>query len=135
MLKLNLPTVDLESSENGKWFDFNDTISFRIARDGNKNHKRALQSRFKQIAKMREKNDFQRIERLTNEMMAKHILKDWKGVMEATAGGEEKALEFNESNALSIISDPMYQIIKEFITDCSQEGSEFETGEDEIVKK
>ena len=130
IMKLNLPTVDLETAEDGKWFPFNDTISFRVARDGNRNHKRALQNKFKSIEKMRTKNDFAAVERLTNEMMVKYILKDWKGLED-----DGQALPFSEDAALNVISNPEYEIIKEFITDCSQDRSEFETGEDEIVKK
>jgi len=136
MLKLNLPTVDLETAEDGKWFDFNETISFRVARDGNKAHKRAMQNRFKQLEKMRDKHDFKRIEAFTNEMLAKYILKDWKGIIEQGVGDKkDKALPFDETNAMSIISDPAYEIIKEFITDCSQSSVDFETGEDDTVKK
>lgn len=134
MKGLNLPTVDLETAEAGKWFDFNETMSFRIAKDGNAKHKRAVQGKFAQIEKLRGRNDFNRIEALTNELMSKYILKDWKGVTEETDEGTV-VLPFSSEVALTILSNPAYEIIKEFVLDCSQSRTDFETGEDELVKK
>ena len=44
-------------------------------------------------------------------------------------------LDFNADTALSIITDPQYEQIKNFIVDCSRDESEFESEEEEIVKK
>ena len=131
MLKLNLPSVDMDAASEGVWFTFTDTISFKVARDGNPKHKRALQSKIKQIEKMREKGDYNRIENLTNELMVRYILKDWKGITE----GDDKELPFAQDTALTILSDPQYEQIRNFIVDSSRDESEFETEETEIVKK
>ena len=131
MPKLNLPSLNMDVSTEGKWFQFNDDIRFKVARDGSPKHKRALQSKLKQIEKLRDKGDYNRIEHLTNEMLVRYILKDWEGIEEE--GG--RALDFTQDNALSIISDPQYEQIKNFIVDCSRDESEFESEEDETVKK
>lgn len=131
MLDLNLPSVDMDAASDGVWFPFTDKISFKIARDGNPKHKRALQGKVKQIEKMREKGDFNRIEHLTNELTVRYILKDWKGITE----GKGKELPFSQETALTILSDPQYEQIRNYILDCSRDESEFETQEDEIVKK
>ena len=131
MQKLNLPSVDMDKAEQGVWIDFTDTISFCIARDGNPKHKRALQSKLKQIEKMREKGEYKRIEHLTNEMTVRYILKDWKGITE----GKGVELPFAQDVAMTILSDPQYEQIRNFIIDSSRDEVEFETQEDEIVKK
>jgi len=130
MQKLNIPSVDMDHASDGVWFPYTSTISFKVARDGHPRHKRALQGKLKQIGKMREKGEFSRIEHLNNEMTVQYILKDWKGLKEGT-----KNLPFEQATALSIISDPQYESLKNFIVDCSQDESAFETQEDEIVKK
>ena len=131
MLKLNLPSVDMDAANEGVWFPFTDTISFKVARDGNPRHKRALQAKLKQIEKMRDKGDYSRIEHLTNEMTVRYVLKDWKGITE----GKDKELPFSPDIALTILSDPQYEQIRNFILDSSRDESEFETEEDDIVKK
>lgn len=131
MLKLNLPSVDMDAASEGVWFPFNDTISFKVARDGNPKHKRALQGKLKQIEKMRDKGDYNRIEHLTNELIVRYILKDWKGITE----GKGKELPFAPDVALTILSDPKYEQIRNFILDSSRDEVEFETEEEEITKK
>lgn len=130
MQALNIPSVDMDQANDGVWFSYTPTISFKVARDGHPRHKRALQGKLKQIAKMREKGEFSRIEHLNNELTVQYILKDWKGLKEGT-----KALPFDTSTALTIISDPQYEPLKNFVIDCSHEESAFETQEGEIVKK
>lgn len=131
MLKLNLPSVDMDAASEGVWFPFTETISFKIARDGNPKHKRALQAKVRQIEKMRDRGEYKRIEHLTNEFTVRYILKDWKGITE----GEGQELPFAEDTALTILSDPQYEQIRNFIMDSSRDESEFETEEEEIVKK
>ena len=131
MLNINLPKVNLDLAEDGKWFEFTDDISFKIARDNNPKHKRALQAKFKQIQKWQEKGDFRKIEHLTNEIIVRYLLKDWKGIKEE--GG--KMLPFSEDTALTIVSDPQYESIKEFIQDSSRDYMEFEVEVEETVKK
>jgi len=131
-MKLNIPQIDADLASEGKWFPFNDEVSFKIAQYGNPVHKRAVQAKFKHLQKLQERGEIERIERANNEILARCIVKGWRGLVED--GGRE--LEFTFDNALSIIADPTYRGIKDFITECSQMAGEFDTQDDEeeIVK-
>ena len=131
IMKLNVPTIDMELATDGKWFKYTDTISFKVARDGNPQHKRAIQNKFKAINKYRERGEVDRIERINNELMARCIIRDWEGLEEEGVG----PVPYSYETALSIISDPAYLGIKEFIVDCSSAAEEFDEQEEvDIVK-
>jgi len=127
-MKLNVPKIDMDLASEGKWFKFNDEISFKVARDGNPQHKRAIQNKFKAIQKHRDRGEVDRIERINNELIARCVLRDWKGLEEEGVG----AIHYSYEIALAIISDPAYQGIKEFIIECSSASEEFDEEADTI---
>jgi len=131
MLNLNLPRTDIDLATDGKWFQFTDDISFKVAQDGNPSHTRSLQSKLKQIQKLQDKGDYARAMYIHDQITCKNILKDWKGIREE---GVKADLPFSEESALTIITNPAYKSIKEFIQDCSRDESEFEEVKKEIVK-
>jgi len=131
MLKLNLPKTNIDLASDGRWVAFSDEISFKIAMDNNPGHKRAVQAKFKQIQKLREKSNFNRIEIINNELLVRYILKDWKGITEE--GG--KNLPFDEETALQILGNAEYQSIKDFIQDESREIDEYDSEVIATVKK
>lgn len=131
MLNLNLPKTDVDLATEGKWFQFNDEISFKIAQDGNPAHTRSLQSKLKQIQKLQDKGDFARAMHINDQILCKDILKGWKGIREE---GSTSDLPFSKETALTIISNPAYKSIKEFIQDCSKEDSEYEEVKEETLK-
>lgn len=129
-MNLNLPQTNLDDAVDGRWCDFNDTIRFKIAMSNNPKHKRAIQNKLKQIEKLRDKGDYSRVEIINNEILAQHILKDWEGLKD-----DGKALPFSQQAALSILNDPRYSPIREFIVDESMEFAEYEDEAEETVKK
>lgn len=129
-MKLNVPRIDVDLASEGKWFPFTDTVSFKVAKFGNPAHKRALQHKFKQMQKYRDRGEFAQLERLTDELTVRCLFKDWRGLEEE--GG--KPLEYSHDAALSIICDPQYLGIKEFVSDCAASGDFDEEDEEDIVK-
>ena len=122
MQELNLPSINMDVAEDGKWFVFNNDISFKVARDGNPKHKRALQSKFKQMTKLRERGDIARLEHMNTEMQAQYILRDWKGIKD----DKGKEVTYSMEVGLTVLSNPRYAQVKEFIQDCSADSAEFE---------
>ena len=128
-MNLNVPSLNMDLSSEGVWFNFTPDISFRIARDGNPAHERALQSRVKRFRKMEEKGEIRQLKQARNEMLSQYILKDWKGLKDGN-----KDLPFSQESALAIISDPQYESIKIFILESSMDDTEFENDLEVTVK-
>lgn len=128
---LNIPSIDIDLSTEGKWFEYGDTgIAFKIARNGNPQHKRALMGKANQIKKLTEKGDFNRANRINDEMIAQFILKDWRGVKNAN-----KSVDYTVDNGIALLTDPRYEDVANFIADCSHEYAEYEAQEtEELVK-
>jgi len=134
MLNLNLPRTDVDLATEGKWFPFSDEISFKVAQDGNPAHTRALQSKLKQIQKLQDKGDYARAMYIHDQITCKTILRGWKGIREEDGKGKDVDLPFSEDSALTIITNPAYKSIKEFVQDMSRDEQEFEEVKKEIVK-
>jgi len=129
MLNLNLPKLNIESETLGIWFQYNDKISFKVARYGNVEY-------IKQMLKFREEYqpmlDDKKIEeeeakRILAEIYASTILKDWRGIEDSG-----KELEYTVENGKEMLSDERYRDISEFITHRAQESSNYY--EEELVK-
>lgn len=128
-MDLNVTSINVDLSVDGVWFNLTPDISFKVARDGNPAHERALQSHIKRYRKMDEKGEARQIKQARNEMIAKYILKDWKGLKD-----NGKPLKFSEDVALAILSDPQYETIKTFVVECSLDDAEFEDDAEETIK-
>ena len=130
MLDLNVQAIDMDKASDGVWFVFNDNISFKVARVRNPGHERALQAKDKQIQKLEERGgESKKLERLRVEIMARYILKDWKGLKDG-----EKNLPYSESSAIEILLNPKYESIKLFILESATDYAEFEDGAEETIK-
>ena len=129
MFKLNVPSINMDLSAEGEWFNFTPEISFKVARDGNPSHERYLQSNVKRFRKLEDKGEVRQLKQMRNEIIVKYILKDWKGLKDG-----KKDFEFNQDNALAVISDPQYEAIKLFVLECSMDDMAFENDLEEIVK-
>lgn len=129
MFELNVPSLDIDKSIEGVWFNLTPEIAFKVARDGNPRHERALQSRVKRYRKLEEKGDSRQLKQARNELIVQFILKDWKGLKDG-----KKELAYSEETALAIISDPQYESIKLFVIECSLDDSVFENEAEEVIK-
>ena len=129
MFELNVPSLNMDLSTDGVWFNFTPDISFKIARDGNPAHERALQAGIKRFRKMEEKGEIRQLKQVRNELLTKYILKDWKGLTDG-----DEPLPYTQEAALAIISDPQYESIKLFILECSMDDSVFENDLEDTVK-
>ena len=129
MFELNVPSLNIDLSTEGVWFNFTPTISFKVARDGNPQHERALQAGIKRFRKLEEKGEMRQLKQARNELLTKYILKDWKGLTDAN-----EPLPYTQEAALAIISDPQYESIRDFVMECSLDDSVFEDDVEDTVK-
>ena len=112
MLNLNLPKVDIDQSEKGTWVDYDEKVSFLIARDGNKPYQNALKKMYKFHKRAIENSTMsnEKADDLLCEIVSKHILLDWKGI-----NSEGKPFLYTPENSYELLSTPDYFEIREWI--------------------
>ena len=126
----NFKKIDLDIATNGKWFKFDDNISFKIAKFQNPKHKRRLQAQQQAVDRYEERGDFVRRDRINAEILAETILLGWKGVEY-----EGKVVEYDQAKGAEMILDQSLGDNLLFISDCASNKVAFEEVEEKTVKK
>lgn len=128
-LQLNIKSVDLDAAAGGVWVDYDDGISFRIARANHPAYRNAVKRMHKQHKRQIDNGTMsdELSEKLLAELMAQHILVDWKGLKN---GG--KAFQYSVENATSFLQAPQYEEIRDWIM---AQANDIENYRSEGVKK
>ena len=123
-MKLNLPQIDTDKSEEGSWIDYSSGISFCIARDGNKGYTADMQKMYKQNRRFIENKSMtdEQADSLLSDLQAKHILKGWKGLKNGT-----KDFPYSLENAKLLLSDSSYQEVRDWIMEQAAEAENYRT--------
>lgn len=111
-LKLNLRGTDLDKATAGVWIEYEDGISFRIARANTPGYRDALRKMQRQHKRQIEQGTLSDIksDKLMSELMADWILLGWKGLK----NGKED-FPYTPENARAFLAEPAYADIKEWI--------------------
>lgn len=135
--KVNLSAIalDVDKDVEGIWHEFVPGLEVRIARLGNPNYKQHVAKLMKPFARMGKgglSND-ERLERVTKPAVAKHIIKDWRGMVEGEEGNEVDVV-YSAKKALEIILDPKFAPFYEWVIQTSSDNEEYtQAFEDELA--
>lgn len=105
--------LDNKKETEGVWFDFDEEISFKIAKHENPNwalEMLVLLKPYQQKLQRGKELEPSVYSDILNKVTAKTILKDWKGLEE----------EFTYENAVTLLKDESLKHVKEFILEKSQ---------------
>lgn len=127
MLDLNVPALDLELSEQGKWFVYDGDIRFRIAMHNNPVHRREMRKAAQNNLETIKDGKQEDLLAVSVEAEAVGILVDWEGL----SNGNKKFPPTLE-NKILFLNDPAYMPIREWILQQSQKQENFRR---EITKK
>ena len=110
-LNLNIVRTQKSKEEEGVWVDYplDETIKFKIARDGNKQSMQLAADLSRKKYRNADRNMAQQTA-LINEVVVQTILLDWKGL---TDGDEE--FVYNHANALALMKDEQYHDLRDWI--------------------
>lgn len=119
MLELNLPALDIDKANNGKWFAYTTGIKFKIAMHNNPNHRKAMRD---MVSANPEMADMQAEELMDQSIIAEAngLLVDWEGLTD-----NDKPFEPTLPNKIAFLSDPAYKPIREWILVKSQEQASY----------
>ena len=110
--KINLPRVDSKTSDKGVWCDITPSCSCLIGRYGNTGHKEAIKRLVKHNKTFIDKGtmDNDLAERMLGDIMAEHILLDWKGMLNG-----DKELPYDKETAKLVLADPELYEFREWV--------------------
>jgi hypothetical protein len=111
-LQLNVKSVDLDAAAGGVWIDYDGNISFKIARANHPAYRSAVKRMHKQHKRELEQGTMsdELSEKLLCELMAQHLLLDWKGMKNAG-----KKFEYSVENATAFLNAPQYEEVRDWI--------------------
>jgi hypothetical protein len=128
-LKLNIKSVDLDAASGGVWIEYDDKISFKIARANHPAYRSAVKHMHKQHRRQIDNGTMSEelSEKLLAELMAQHILVGWKGLK-----NNGKNFEYTVDNATAFLQAPQYEEIRDWIM---MQAQDIENYRSEVVKK
>lgn len=111
-LQLNVRSVDLSAAAEGVWIAYEGGIEFKIARANTPGYRDAIKQMHRQYKHQIEAGtmDEKLSERLLGDLMAEHILVDWKGLKN---NGQD--FPYSVNAAKSFLKDERYHEIREWI--------------------
>ena len=111
-LKLNVRGVDLGKAADGVWIAYEGDIEFKIARANTPGYRDAIKRLHRQHKHQIESGTMseQLSDNLLADLMAEHILVDWKGLM----NGKEE-FKYSKNAAKTFLKDERYAEIREWI--------------------
>ena len=111
-LDLNLKAIDLDKAASGVWIEYDDGISFLIARSNSQDYKTAVRRMHKQYKYQIDNETLSdaKSDALMAGLIASHILIGWKGL---ESSGEE--FKYTRDNAIALLSDERYGEIRAWI--------------------
>lgn len=119
---------DLDSVEDGKWFDFGDNARIKIARWNNNDHRAFLRRIYKANKRQLDANmlDDEDAKRLMVDQWPT-IIRDWDGI---TEGGKE--LPYSPKIVVDLATNPQYEGFFDIIRDIAESEDNYraETMED-----
>lgn len=120
---LDSDVFDAELSEEGVWVDFYSGSQLKLASTDNKKYKATLaKSARKHRLLLDQTNDdqFELVQRITCEALAKHVLLDWKGIH---MGGVENVPYSVEKGIQALLKSAR---LREFVTEQAALASNFQ---------
>ena len=122
MLDLNIPSINLDTANEGSWIVYQGDISFCIARSGNPAYKSALAAMYKVNKRGIDGGSLPdgKAEILMNDLVSRHIVKGWKGLV---SNGEP--VEFTVDACNAILNDERYTELRDWILEMSRENENF----------
>lgn len=111
-LSLNIPAIDDGFSINGKWIEYDDKISFLIARTNTPGYSSAMRKMHKRYARQIETANLtdHKAVTLMADLMAEFILLDWKGLLD-----KGKKFVYDKDNCRALLSDKKYFELRDWI--------------------
>ena len=128
-LDLNIKAIDLDKAASGVWIEYDDGISFLIARSNSPDYRNAVRRMHKQYKFQIDNETLSdaKSDALMAGLIASHILIGWKGLKSA---GED--FKYTRDNAVALLSDERYSEIKAWIM---AQAEDLENFRNEEVKK
>ena len=102
MLDLNIRALDPEKSAAGVWIDYDDGISFLIARSNTPGYRKAVRQiakRHKQQIENQTMSD-RKSDEITAGLLQEYILLDWRGIMQ----GDGSEFPYTRENCVALLS-------------------------------
>ena len=111
-LNLNLPAIDAGFSVNGKWIDYDDKISFLIARTNTPGYAGAMRNMQKRYSRQIASGNLtdKKAMSLMAATMAEFILLDWKGLK----NGAEK-FPYSLENCKELLASNKYFELRDWV--------------------
>lgn len=111
-LDLNLPAIDDGFSIDGKWIEYDEKISFLIARTNTPGYSLAMRKMHKKYARQIETANLTDVKAITlmADLMTEFILLDWKGL---SNGG--KKFVYDKDNCRALLVDKKYFELRDWV--------------------
>ena len=100
---LNRLRTDKTKDLEGVWHDYIDGLKFLIARGTNPQAKAYRNRLLKKNNHLVQSGDVAIIEKITNQVMAKHILLDWENLQDVNDAGEIIEVPYSVEKALELL--------------------------------
>ncbi|MCP4256818.1 MAG: hypothetical protein GY774_04725 [Planctomycetes bacterium] len=121
-LNLNISSIDLDKAEKGTWIEYDEGISFMIAKTFTAEYKKAVK-RLNNLYRSQIKNETlsdEKSDLLLAGITADHILLNWSGLK---ANGKEH--KYTRENAIALLTDPRYAELGAWINAQSESVANF----------
>lgn len=131
-LELNIKAIDLEKAAAGVWIEYDDGISFLIARSNSPEYRSAIRRMHKQHKHQIENQTLSdaKSDQLMAGLMATHILIGWKGLK---SHGEE--FKYTRDNAEAMMEDERYSEIRAWVMAQAEDLENFRSEEAKKSKR
>ena len=113
-MRLNVVSTNSKNETDGVWVDFplDESIRFRIARDGNKQAVKYAADLSKREYRKIKLHDLDKMRDFENKILANSIIKDWEGLVDETTNEE---FPYSKENAMTLLEMPELHDLREWI--------------------
>jgi hypothetical protein len=130
MLNINIPALNLDTEEAGKWFPYRGDIKFKIARMDNDAYLAGAAEMYALLAKDLSNTSTYEQADFMFTLYARYILMDWEGVVDNESGD---ILEYSFDQGKEVLADPKYKDVLSFVLKHSREIDEYWEAKTETV--
>ncbi len=111
-LKLNIPSINLDTAESGAWVDYEKGIKFKIARANTPAYRGAVKRLHKQHKHQIDTETLsdERSDQIVADLMASYVLLDWEGLQNGEAD-----FPYSKENAEALLGDEAYSELRNWI--------------------
>jgi hypothetical protein len=121
-MNLNIPSLDLEIEEAGKWFPYRGNIRLRIARMNNDSYLAGAAEMYSLLDEGGASASVDKQGAFMLTLYARYILKDWEGVVDSDSGD---VVAYTHEDGETLLGDPRYKDLLSFVLEKSRSINEY----------